>query len=41
LLSGRHVISSTWGIGAPQEAQELFAPTMAERVVMGLTNTIA
>ncbi len=37
LLSGRHVIFIDLGhSGALQEAQELFAPTMAERVVMGL-----
>src|SRR5580658_4943340 len=37
LLSGRHVIFIDLGnAGALQEAQELFAPTMAERVVMGL-----
>jgi chorismate mutase/prephenate dehydrogenase len=37
LLSGRHVIFIDLGHpGALQEAQELFAPTMAERVVMGL-----
>ena len=37
LLSGRHVIFIDLGDqGALQEAQELFAPTMAERVVMGL-----
>jgi chorismate mutase / prephenate dehydrogenase len=37
LLSGRHVIFIDLGNpGALQEAQELFAPTMAERVVMGL-----
>ncbi|HWG70921.1 MAG TPA: prephenate dehydrogenase/arogenate dehydrogenase family protein [Steroidobacteraceae bacterium] len=37
LLSGRHVIFIDMGVaGALQEAQELFAPTMAERVVMTL-----
>jgi chorismate mutase/prephenate dehydrogenase len=37
LLSGRHVIFIDLGDRAAlQEAQELFAPTMAERVVMGL-----
>jgi chorismate mutase/prephenate dehydrogenase len=37
LLSGRHVIFIDLGDqDALQEAQELFAPTMAERVVMGL-----
>jgi chorismate mutase/prephenate dehydrogenase len=37
LLSGRHVIFIDLGnADALQEAQELFAPTMAERVVMGL-----
>src|SRR6267378_7149451 len=37
LLSGRHVIFIDLGNqDALQEAQELFAPTMAERVVMGL-----
>ena len=37
LLSGRHVIFIDLGDSAAlQEAQELFAPTMAERVVMGL-----
>jgi len=37
LLSGRHVIFIDLGNAeALQEAQELFAPTMAERVVMGL-----
>ena len=37
LLSGRHVIFIDLGNPAAlQEAQELFAPTMAERVVMGL-----
>jgi chorismate mutase/prephenate dehydrogenase len=37
LLSGRHVIFIDLGNAAAlQEAQELFAPTMAERVVMGL-----
>jgi chorismate mutase/prephenate dehydrogenase len=37
LLSGRHVIFIDLGCAdALQEAQELFAPTMAERVVMGL-----
>jgi chorismate mutase / prephenate dehydrogenase len=37
LLSGRHVIFIDLGNRAAlQEAQELFAPTMAERVVMGL-----
>ena len=37
LLSGRHVIFIDLGNGdALREAQELFAPTMAERVVMGL-----
>src|ERR1700726_4269912 len=37
LLSGRHVIFIDLGNSAAlQEAQELFAPTMAERVVMGL-----
>jgi chorismate mutase / prephenate dehydrogenase len=37
LLSGRHVIFIDLGHPAAlQEAQELFAPTMAERVVMGL-----
>jgi chorismate mutase/prephenate dehydrogenase len=37
LLSGRHVIFIDLGNpGALQEAQDLFAPTMAERVVMGL-----
>ena len=37
LLSGRHVIFIDLGNSdALQEAQELFAPTMAERVVMGL-----
>ena len=37
LLSGRHVIFIDLGhAGALHEAQELFAPTMAERVVMGL-----
>jgi len=37
LLSGRHVIFIDLGDKtALQEAQELFAPTMAERVVMGL-----
>jgi chorismate mutase / prephenate dehydrogenase len=37
LLSGRHVIFIDLGHeGALREAQELFAPTMAERVVMGL-----
>ncbi len=37
LLSGRHVIFIDLGHAeALQEAQELFAPTMAERVVMGL-----
>ncbi|MFI4890557.1 MAG: prephenate dehydrogenase/arogenate dehydrogenase family protein [Steroidobacterales bacterium] len=37
LLSGRHVIFIDLGhAGALREAQELFAPTMAERVVMGL-----
>ncbi|HXQ63375.1 MAG TPA: bifunctional chorismate mutase/prephenate dehydrogenase [Steroidobacteraceae bacterium] len=37
LLSGRHVIYINLGdAGALAEAQELFAPTMAEQVVMGL-----
>jgi chorismate mutase/prephenate dehydrogenase len=37
LLSGRHVIFIDLGNAAAlQEAQALFAPTMAERVVMGL-----
>jgi chorismate mutase/prephenate dehydrogenase len=37
LLSGRHVIFIDLGNAAAlQEAQELFAPTMAEQVVMGL-----
>jgi len=37
LLSGRHVIFIDLGHRAAlQEAQDLFAPTMAERVVMGL-----
>lgn len=37
LLSGRHVIFIDLGNAAAlREAQELFAPTMAERVVMGL-----
>jgi chorismate mutase / prephenate dehydrogenase len=37
LLSGRHVIFIDLGDAAAlREAQELFAPTMAERVVMGL-----
>jgi len=37
LLSGRHVIFIDLGnADALEEAQELFAPTMAERVVMGL-----
>jgi chorismate mutase/prephenate dehydrogenase len=37
LLSGRHVIFIDLGNAeALEEAQELFAPTMAERVVMGL-----
>jgi chorismate mutase/prephenate dehydrogenase len=37
LLSGRHVIFIDLGNSeALEEAQELFAPTMAERVVMGL-----
>ncbi|HTV96435.1 MAG TPA: prephenate dehydrogenase/arogenate dehydrogenase family protein [Steroidobacteraceae bacterium] len=37
LLSGRHVIFIDLGhAGALAEAQALFAPTMAERVVMGL-----
>jgi chorismate mutase/prephenate dehydrogenase len=37
LLSGRHVIFIDLGhAGALREAQELFVPTMAERVVMGL-----
>jgi chorismate mutase/prephenate dehydrogenase len=37
LLSGRHVIFIDLGhADALKEAQELFAPTMAERVVMGL-----
>jgi chorismate mutase / prephenate dehydrogenase len=37
LLSGRHVIFIDLGhAGALREAQDLFAPTMAERVVMGL-----
>src|SRR5471030_393229 len=37
LLSGRHVIFIDLGhAGALGEAQQLFAPTMAERVVMGL-----
>lgn len=37
LLSGRHVIFIDLGhAGALAEAQELFVPTMAERVVMGL-----
>ena len=37
LLSGRHVIFIDLGNAAAlQEAQDLFAPTMAERVVMGL-----
>jgi chorismate mutase/prephenate dehydrogenase len=37
LLSGRHVIFIDLGHAAAlQEAQELFTPTMAERVVMGL-----
>ena len=37
LLSGRHVIFIDLGDQAAlQEAQALFAPTMAERVVMGL-----
>ncbi len=37
LLSGRHVIFIDLGNSAAlAEAQELFAPTMAERVVMGL-----
>jgi chorismate mutase/prephenate dehydrogenase len=37
LLSGRHVIFIDLGSAdALQEAQDLFAPTMAERVVMGL-----
>jgi chorismate mutase/prephenate dehydrogenase len=37
LLSGRHVIFIDLGDKAAlQEAQELFAPTMAERVIMGL-----
>jgi len=37
LLSGRHVIFIDLGNRAAlEEAQELFAPTMAERVVMGL-----
>ncbi len=37
LLSGRHVIFIDLGNAAAlEEAQQLFAPTMAERVVMGL-----
>src|SRR6202042_3109112 len=37
LLSGRHVIFIDLGDAAAlREAQDLFAPTMAERVVMGL-----
>jgi len=37
LLSGRHVIFIDLGNAAAlEEAQELFAPTMAQRVVMGL-----
>ena len=37
LLSGRHVIFIDLGHAAAlREAQDLFAPTMAERVVMGL-----
>src|SRR5260370_3160191 len=37
LLSGRHVIFIDLGNSATlQQAQDLFAPTMAERVVMGL-----
>src|SRR5579864_3712426 len=37
LLSGRHVIFIDLGNAAAlQQAQDLFAPTMAERVVMGL-----
>jgi chorismate mutase / prephenate dehydrogenase len=37
LLSGRHVIFINLGNAAAlQEAQDLFVPTMAERVVMGL-----
>jgi chorismate mutase/prephenate dehydrogenase len=37
LLSGRHVIFIDLGNSAAlQQAQDLFAPTMAERVVMGL-----
>ena len=37
LLSGRHVIFIDLGNAAAlEEAQDLFAPTMAERVVMGL-----
>ena len=37
LLSGRHVIFIDLGDAAAlQQAQDLFAPTMAERVVMGL-----
>jgi chorismate mutase/prephenate dehydrogenase len=37
LLSGRHVIFIDLGnADALKEAQDLFAPTMAERVVMGL-----
>jgi chorismate mutase/prephenate dehydrogenase len=37
LLSGRHVIFIDLGhVGALAEAQDLFAPTMAERVVMDL-----
>lgn len=37
LLSGRHVIFIDLGVAqALREAQELFAPTMAERVVMSL-----
>ena len=37
LLSGRHVIFIDLGVAAAlEQAQDLFAPTMAERVVMGL-----
>jgi chorismate mutase/prephenate dehydrogenase len=37
LLSGRHVIFIDMGHAAAlQQAQDLFAPTMAERIVMGL-----
>jgi chorismate mutase/prephenate dehydrogenase len=41
LLSGRHVIFIDLGNAAAlAEAQELFAPTMAERVVMGLDDRL-